>query len=131
MTDIHALLARVAELDSAATDGPWEVDPEFVSDNGLRYRSPRVYVEGWSGYPVNDACEIILPATNEDATLSAEYRTAAPAMARALQAVLEVHERKQFEDEPSESYCDNCQRTAGIWPCSTVRAITRALEVEG
>lgn len=45
MTDIHALLARVAELDSAATDGPWEVDPEFVSDNGLRYRSPRVYVK--------------------------------------------------------------------------------------
>ncbi|WBL18501.1 hypothetical protein [Citricoccus sp. NR2] len=91
MTDpIRTLLARVKELDEKATDGPWVMDPESVSDNGLHYRPARVYAEGWTGYPVNDACEISLPTNNEDADLIAEYRHLAPQLARALEAVLEV-----------------------------------------
>ena len=50
-------------------------------------------------------------------------------MERALRAVLERHRPEPFEDEPTEAFCVECQRSQmnGIYPCPTVTAIQEAL----
>lgn len=132
MTDpIRTLLKRVLQLHTMA-GGPWtaEVKPEShyydipISGPSGRYiaRSPDDGVR--AGFEIHDA------------QLIAEYRTIAPAMARALEAVLEVH--RAVEIEPSGTICHECSTLRGTgvnaryfpyeeWPCLTVCAITSNL----
>ena len=103
MTDIHALLARAAELDSAATDGPWHKTQEGLSHpNGYEVNGP----DGSGDYVTADCCGYqgsVEKSANAD--LIAEYRTLAPAMARALEAVLELlDEMQKFRNETVENY---------------------------
>lgn len=119
MTDqIRTLLARVKELDEKATGGTWEA----YSMPGFREQSPYVAVAADD----REYKLINLDGAFYDGLLIAEYRSAAPALARALEAVLEVcavwdHSTDTFDDEDR---C-TCHR------CDIERAITRALEVEG
>lgn len=41
----------------------------------------------------------------------------------AIERVKALHPRKEFDGSPGEFYCDACQRTAGLWPCPTIRAL--------
>lgn len=86
---IRTLLARVKELDEKATSAPWEKIQGHLSH-------PEGYdVAGKDGVGVIQECcgytgSIAEPA---DADLITEYRTLAPQLARALEAVLEAHKK--------------------------------------
>jgi len=41
-----------------------------------------------------------------------------------IDAVKALHKREEFHDAPDEYFCTNCQRTAGVWPCPTIQALT-------
>lgn len=71
MTTIQSLIARVRELDEKATKGPWGLACPFADENS------------W-GYAIKSL---------KDANLIAEYRTAAPILAEALEIALEFIER--------------------------------------
>lgn len=58
--------------------------------------------------------------------LAAELQTLRQQHASALA----LHQRLPFDDDPAESYCDRCQRTAGVWPCATARALGVTYEVK-
>lgn len=121
MTSIHALLARVAELDSAATRGPWR---SVVDGDGFRlvYRSGGIELVA-EAPPSNRNRE-------EDAALAAEYRTAAPAMARVLQAVLETCETIALPPKRADPTGEISDAIEAVTD-AIKHTITRALEVEG
>lgn len=133
MTDpIRALLGRVKELDEKATDGPWEAHVERYQGGESDYYgahipnvADKVTTEYEGDYPPfwEDA----------DAELTAQYRTIAPQLARALEAVLEVH----YEEDGlnahqvcAHRYCIDDAGDQCRWPCMTVRAITEHLGVK-
>lgn len=127
-------LDAVDNTTSAATDGPWEANPEWVSDDGTEYRPPSVTVDGWSGYPVNDATTAHLPMTDADAHLMAQSRSWVPAMSAALKEVLELH--KPIESPFSgATVCEACSwLEVGVeteHPCRAVEAIEKHLNDSG
>lgn len=42
---------------------------------------------------------------------------------QAKRAILDLHAPEEFHDAPGEFFCRHDQRTAGIWPCPTVRLL--------
>lgn len=129
---IRTVLARVKELDGNASSGPWKKTQEWLSHpRGFDIIAP-------GGVTVADECCGYRGSihTAEDADLITEYRTAAPRLALALEAVLEVH--RAVEIEPSETICHGCSTLRGTgvnaryfpyeeWPCDTVQALTEHL----
>lgn len=81
--------------------------------------------------------EIVALSTTEyvsiqpgNAALIADARTSLPKALDALEAVLELHTPERFWDHPEKEFCRCCQRTAGVYPCLTITAITTALGAE-
>ena len=40
-----------------------------------------------------------------------------------IEAVRGLHQPEPFFDAPDEMFCAHCQRTAGVYPCPTIRAL--------
>ena len=142
-------LQQWADLADSATEEPWEVthgagEPTrvWVEDDITPLATVHDWIQGINASPL-------------DAAFIAASRTAVPAMAAALQAVLEVHSARQLyaldplngtwiyvNDERIEfgKLCHECTADDDAdeyepgeyveWPCSTVEAITAALGVE-
>ena len=135
MTDnLHTWLEERETIHGKATEGPWEWEPESATEDS--YRPARVYAEGWTGYPVNDACEIVVPQTNEDATAIVDAHNTLPKLLRGVRAVLELHvpETEYGPDYYSGKYpCIECNRAdqEGLhptpWPCPTLEALQEAI----
>lgn len=127
---IQDRITEWATLAEAATEGPWSAT-----------YGPREIPRIWSDSPgLIDSHEFIAKCAMKedapDAIFMAASRTAVPAMAAALTAVLELHH--PVEVEPSDTICSHCSfrlpngRFFGKvveWPCSTVEAIETALGV--
>ena len=84
---IAARLAEIKARVAAALDGPWDWGDELAFPDGVR--PPWVFAYGWSGYPVDDAIEHRLPATNADAEFIASARADVPALTNAVESVLD------------------------------------------
>lgn len=54
--------------------------------------------------------------------LEAATRERDAALARIAEDA-KLHQPESFHDEPTESFCKTCQRTAGVWPCVTAIAL--------
>ena len=123
-------LKQVLALDARATAGPWESDGDEVSQHWSR-------PEPWQVIASKEVdCGLYCYGgrargieKSEDAELIAYYRTAAPAMAKALQAVLSLHRPEPFDNVPSESFCVECLNTT--YPCLTVETIHKHLGEQG
>lgn len=48
----------------------------------------------------------------------------------ALRKIVELHRYEVFADDPGLGFCRHDQRTAGVWPCETVRFVAEGLEAE-
>lgn len=135
MTDPRETLARIRAQADAATPGPWETDGtgevsqhwsrpepwETVVGTGVSCMS---YCYGGSAKGVERV---------EDAAFIAAARTNVPALADALDAVLELHKpipaaMTSNGGVSDVTVCDHCLDPA--WPCPTVTAITAVLEGE-
>ncbi len=124
---------RRALLD-AATEGPWSAaneneiipsaDPMWCVSQMRRCFESMTPTEGYVG----DVADV--GSNGHDAALIADSRTSLPKALDALEAVLELHTPERFHDHPEKEFCRCCQRTAGVYPCRTVTAITTALGVE-
>lgn len=127
MTDIEEVLARVHELDQAATVGPWEFQYRGPQDQNGDYGASLLF--GGTGEGLARG----LP--DPDGELIIEYRTLAPRMAKALQAVLAIHEPVDAlhygpKNSRKVQVCIGCGADDGNWnqwPCPTVRAVQEAL----
>lgn len=93
-----------------------------------------IMTEPWEdGHPrsvVNTTSEYGHPAREDEEHIATFDPPTVLALIAALEAVLALHYPEPFHDEPSKSFCVADQRTAGVWPCPTIRAITEALGIE-
>lgn len=114
--DPRAVLARIRERAEGATLGPWKLwgmdvtaDPVGNSDldDAIDVASTHMAIDG-------------RPRTF-DAEFIAHARTDVPRMARALEAVLDLHKA---------DHDGRCIEDVEDYPCPTVRAITDALTTE-
>lgn len=117
---ITQLLDQIEQADALATPGPWRSHqkPEWLNSF--------VYVQE----PLEDIA--LNMGTAEDAYFVALSRTALPALAQAVRAVLERH--KPVDDYIhlrakicSHRYCVDEALDQLEYPCPTVQAITEAL----
>lgn len=125
-----------AALADKATRGPWR----YLSRNAIS--TPPIDIdeanwgpEGHSGYRIHTAQDTGA-WKYADAALFAASRTAVPAMAAALTAVLERHHRRVWSILSGDSatfaqteYPDQCDHCRRAYPCPTVEAIETALGV--
>ena len=125
-------LGKAERLDGAATPGPWHAtEPEdWHGDTGYEPQSAVVA----SGSPLtwdDHSGEVFKPA---DAEWIAHARTALPAAAAALQAVLDLHVKVVTDRHVAgpTAVCEPCSedRMFAEWPCPTVATITEALGEE-
>lgn len=120
MTDpTLTVLERVKELDKKSTEGPWVLG---VNDSDGNRKILSLCHDCWP--PCQYEGVRVATSVEADSELISEYRTTAPQLARALEAVLEVH-HDQYGD------CAGCLEVDpgahAPWPCPTVRAITEHL----
>lgn len=112
-------LAKRAELEAAATEGPWEA-PEAV----LGVAATTVFGPEYAH---------VLYHSRDHGTAAwvADARTSAPAMRKALEAVLELHPQEPFEMPNGKTWvrCGRCSHASNR-PCPTVAAVEAALGVE-
>lgn len=114
-------LAKRAELEAAASEGPWEAPEAILGVAATTVFGPErthaLYHTGDHG----------------TAAWVADARTTAPAMRKALEAVLAIHHQRPWEALKDSMYfgqaefpdqCDHCRRA---YPCTTVDALTAAL----
>lgn len=47
-----------------------------------------------------------------------------------LREIVGLHRYEAFHDVPDKGFCALDQRTAGMWPCETIKSVARALGVE-
>ena len=94
-------------------------EPRHYSDDATIYSTSLPYPE------------IVALSTTEyvtiqpgDAALIADSRTSLPKALDALADVLELHTPERFHDHTEKEFCRCCQRTAGVYPCPTVAAVT-------
>lgn len=139
MTAAETWIRDRRALVDAATEGPWSAADEhgnlpgaypawYVSQMvpGFETMSPK------DGY-VGDVADTPCP---EDAALIADSRTSLPKALDALEAVLELHHRREwtrmqdFQHFGQTEFPDQCDRCHVKYPCETVAAITTALGVE-
>lgn len=125
-------LAKRAELEQAATEGPWIWEPPSHedwpnADESLVTETGDAVLMGW-GYDASG-----IEGEPADRAFIADARTAAPAMRKALEAVLEIHHLIEGRPDCGNGCCgvieDECAECR-YWPCYTVTAITTALGVE-
>lgn len=111
------LLDEIQRLDKEATKGPWVAHP------GVKYvyttEAGMVLDRAWVDQP------------DADLHLAALARTALPKLAKALRAVLEVHQKTEHQRaygfpkaDKWEHYCIADNQS---WPCDTHKAITDTL----
>lgn len=117
MTDIKALIARVRELDKAATPGPWvndcwtgQCNLEHEHGRGSCKYNYRLGKNNISHHYISRADEPIQVVTTtdeygalgkNDGSLIAQYRTAAPLLAEALEIALVALEHiYQIDEDP-------------------------------
>lgn len=120
MTDqITRLLDQIDRLDKDVTPGPWAVD----KDNPRGIHDPLVV------YPEDDGGVIAyVQPDHDDAEFIALARTFAPAAAKALRAVLELHTPQWSVDLPPGGYiCAACNIPVESEPCPTIQAIHDAI----
>lgn len=102
--ETEARRERLRALLPEVTEGPWEWEPGRTDEQALR--PPRVYGEGWVGYPVDDATEFPIPATDADAEFVALARAEVGALLeenRALRDALSAtHGERPRKDEPAQ-----------------------------
>ena len=121
------LLDEIDRLDQEATDGPWTTGEN--DETGLKYFG--------TGYcdcctpPIPSAGVILGETGRAEAEFIALARTALPQLAKALEAVMVVHQKSEHQRaygfpraDKWEHYCTEDNRS---WPCPTVKAITDAL----
>ena len=130
MTDPRETLARIRAQADAVTEGPWEHEPPpGPGEDPMR----PICV-----YPKEDGGTLAYVQPLEaDAAFIAASRTTVPALADALEKVLELHPRvvivpadPEFGQMEDDAICGACivDHEAADWPCPNVRAITAALE---
>jgi len=128
MPDLQNLLDEIDRLDQEATKGPW-----IDEDNALReiLYHQRNELGGYAG-----SASLAEVLTNDaDAEFIALARNALPQLAKALQAVMEVHTLEEFGDlEGDGVMCSECMYDDGsfkIYPCPTVQAIHDSIGDDG
>jgi len=122
-------IAAWAELAESATKGPWE---DWRGNGGGVYITTAA-----NGIRGLYTCAATNPSAEQwqrledDAAHIAASRTAVPAMAAALTAVLGLHLRycEGCEMGGDADHNENCTRCYEPWPCLTVTAIETALGV--
>lgn len=105
-------------LEQAAAVGPWDVQ-EWEDFHGKKSWT----IENVARFRGHLTDSIDLGEDGDTAAFIADVRTSLPLALDALEKVLALHQPEPFHDDPSTSFCDRCQRTAGIWPCETVATI--------
>ena len=120
MPDPRETLARIRAQADAATDGPWDYQRGHDTPSGWL----DAYVLGADGEPV------VSEVSDGTAEFIAASRTNVPALADALEKVLNLHVKAQpipaaYGTQEGGNYCVTC---AEEWPCPTVTTITTELE---
>lgn len=98
MNNLTELIKQVKDLDEKATPGPWKISGGWKDVVLLK--------DGSKVYTANSKAE--------DATLVANYRTAAPKLALALEAVLPVLEYYATHRKDGSEVCHECKRVTII-----------------
>lgn len=101
--DLPALIARVRELDEAATPGPWHSEPYYRKDEkSLRNDGDRGCDGIWADNRHDEIVttdSAVYGPTWADARLMVEYRSLAPLLATALEEQMtEVERLKAFAE---------------------------------
>src|SRR5699024_8895164 len=124
MPDLQSLLDKIDRLDQQATKGPWIIDSIesgehalFVDEDNPEY--------GHLGAASSTVASFLL-AKNAD--FIAHARESLPQLAKALQAVMELHKTRVHDEDPTSPFCNFC---GPVTPCETTQAITDALEATG
>lgn len=127
-TPLTDLLAEVRRLDGEATEGPWEAETWEVRPSPLA-RARSASIGGTSPSPSYNGtvdvidCDGVYGVTSGyDAAFIALARTALPALAAAVEAVMEMHRPDQPGD--IEVFCVECKVST---PCPTIRALNEAM----
>ena len=137
MTDplTDAYLDAIEQRANAATEGGWRaaVVARYVDDDGCERGKGGIYPAGPMGPPPLFVTPDWVAA---DAEFIADSRTALPKALAALEAVLVLHEpldALNVRYNRIQRVCTGCGLDDGNWaiyPCPTVRAITKALGAE-
>lgn len=106
-------LARIEQVAREATPGPWVWRHQFGYPSLLEGDRDSTVLEARRSklYPT-DAAHIAL---HDPAHVLA--------WVAAIRTVVAIHEYEEFHDAPDRGFCAHDQRTAGVWPCPTIRAI--------
>lgn len=130
MPDLQHLLDQIDRLELEIYPGPW-----VANDRGIGYEittqqqiDEAAEVNGWP-MPINSGIKDTFPRS--DAEFIALARTALPQLAKAVRAVLEVHQKTEHQRaygfpkaDKWEHYCIADNQS---WPCDTHKAITDTL----
>lgn len=130
MSDTTEWLKERRRINGEATEGPWEWEPEIVTQ--AKFRPAKVSSVGWAGYPVNDAVEMPVPGTTADAIAIVDAHDTLPPLLSAMEKVLELHQETTHGEC---AICFECVNDDGYesdfssveWPCPTIRAIEGAI----
>ena len=129
-------LAEQRRIEQAATDGPWMSEWDTSDEWWIIHGQPN---------PAKGDDRMVCPEVatlnhREDWTADVDFitdtRTAMPKMRAALEAVLALHEpldALNVRYNRIQRVCTGCGQDDGNWviyPCPTVRAITKALGAE-
>jgi len=114
-----------------ATEGPWEETATKRPDGSIYYSVDAT----WDG--LHDGEVAVLPHTpqgSEDTAFIAHARTDVPALVKALEAVLAIHEPYEHTNRRgTHVHCEGCEANSQgeystDYPCPTVTAIETALD---
>ena len=124
------LLDQIDRLDQQATKGPWESRqlPVPVLGHTATLHAENSEGETWTTeFPP----EIGSHVHGDDAAFTSLARTALPQLAKALEAVMEIHQKTEHQRAYGFPRADKwehyCMEDNQSWPCPTVQAITDAL----
>ncbi|GAA1051384.1 hypothetical protein GCM10009569_35040 [Arthrobacter russicus] len=109
-----ATLAKYQALADQATSGPWSFLPLV---NGMPART----ISARPGFGTPTVASV---QAEPDGAFITASRSLGPAMAAALQEILELHKK----DPGSHPYEDLCTVCGDYYPCPTVSTITKHLE---
>lgn len=130
-SQLDAIKARA----EAATDGPWVqgrfIDSHHTSRKSDEWKSNADEQERLSvrvGDPMGEHVARITDGDHSDAVFIAHARQDIPALAAAVEAVLELHKEVQWaESWPTCLHCNDGEGSPLAYPCLTVAAIQSAL----
>ena len=109
------LLDQIDRLELEICPGPW-----VANDLGIGYE-----ITTQQHMPINSGIKDTFPRS--DAEFIALARTFTPAAARALRAVMELHQTRVHDEDPTSPFCNICGTVIGQ-SCESLQAITDVFE---